>query len=423
MVKVQLPYGSRDMVTVDLPITEDQIIAPKPIKPARDPEAVIAAALDNPLGTGGLESIVKAEHRINIICDDITRPTPCHLILPILLERLLVLGVERSNIRIIMALGSHRYMTEAEIIRKVGEEIYQQYTVVNSEFKREEDLVSVGTTAEGVDITVSKVALDADIKIGIGNIVPHPAMGWSGGAKIVFPGVASEETVKNFHIYQGLSDENLYGLDECFIRTKVEQWTELIGLDFIINTVLDAEGRIYRVVAGDYRQAHRQGVKYAKEIYHRPIREKADVVVVSSYPVDIDLWQSTKGYLCGDHALKGRQGGTIILVSPNYEGVGPHPEYVDYIGRDSDELLLEVERGGHFAGDPLALAIGNCVSKIRRRRNLVLVSDGITKAEAEKAKLVYYPKAQLQEAVDRALAQYENPRVLVITHGGETLVS
>ena len=173
---------------------------------------------DNPFGTGALRVSLRLNTGSTLSAMTSQDLHPVTSFCPSFWSGCLSSGVEPKQHQNYYTFGSHRYMTEAEMIRKVGEEIYQQYTVVNSEFKREEDLVSVGTTAEGVDITVSKVALDADIKIGIGNIMPHPAMGWSGGAKIVFPGVASEETVKNFHIYQGLSDENLYGLDECFIR-------------------------------------------------------------------------------------------------------------------------------------------------------------------------------------------------------------
>lgn len=416
---VKLPYGSKK-IEFNIPDKNFcEILWANKVKLPKDIDLEIKQAIENPIGTGKLEEIMNPGKRVNIICDDITRPTPCDKILPILIKKLNRIGIRGEDIKIIMALGSHRYMTEDEMIKKVGKEIYKNYKVVNSEFKREEDLLDLGKAPDGVEIFASKVAMDCDIRIGIGNIVPHPAVGWSGGGKIIYPGITGEKTVVQFHIQQGLSDDNLYGMDECPVRLNMESWVNKVGLHFIINTILTPDFKIYRVLAGDYIKAHRKGVEYAKEIYSRSIKQKVDIVIVSSHPVDIDLWQSTKGYLCGEHGLKA-EGGTIILVSPNFEGIGPHPEYIEHIGNDdADQLLIRFLKGEHIEGDIIALSVGACVSKLRQRRDLVIVSDGITKGEAEICKIKHYAKRDIQKAVDDSIARYNNPSVSVITHGGE----
>jgi nickel-dependent lactate racemase len=136
--------------------------------------------------------------------------------------------------------------------------------------------------------------------------------------------------------------------------------------------------QLHSAVAGHYIQAHRAGVEIAKGVLGCAVDERADVVVVSSFPADQDFWQSPKGMYSAEYALKGESGGTIILVSPNYEGVGPHPEYPEWMGRDDgDELVHGIFAGKPFSGDALAMAIGNSMSKMRRRRKLVVVSDGV----------------------------------------------
>ncbi len=422
-MKVTLPYGPHNTVFFTLPDENfDGLLEPNPVQAAADPEAAITQAIDCPIGSPPLGEIVRPGQRVNILCDDISRPTPVSLILPVLAARLNAAGVRDGDIKIVMALGSHRYMTAAEMRERVGAEMYRRFRVVNSEFKREEDLVFVGRTPDGVDIIVSKEAMDADVRIGVGNVVPHPVMGWSGGGKILFPGVTGEKTVAQFHMLGGLSDENLFGREDCSIRLKMEGWVDTIGLHFVVNTVLTPELEIYKVVAGHYVAAQRAGVAYAKEVLCCPMRRKADLIVVSSYPADADFWQSGKGYYSAEHGLKDETS-TMILVAPNGEGMGPHEEYGRFFGRDdAGALLRRLYEGEPIPGDPLALAVGSSMSKMRRRRRLVLVSDGVTRAEAEACGIAWYPVAALQQAVDDALARYEHPVAAAVSHGGEFLL-
>lgn len=420
--EVKVPYGHDRELSVKIPSGNLlEVVHPNHVRPAASEMAEIGRAIDNPIGAPPLSEIVKPEHKVAIISDDITRPTPSDKILGVLLDRLEQYGVRPENITIIMALGSHRHMTADEMARKVGKDIFHKYRVVNSEFKKPEHLMDLGYAPDGVRILVSKTVMESDIRIGIGNIVPHPAMGWSGGGKIIYPGVTAESTVTQFHIQQGLADENMFGMDNGPIRLNVEKWVDTVGLHFIINTVLTPDFKIYRVAAGHYVHAQRKGVEYAKDVYGCRIKEKADIMLVSSYPVDIDLWQASKGYLCGERGLSEK--GSVILVTPCYEGIGPHPEYADCVGDDSaEERLVRMKNGEKTKGDPLALAIGTCVSKIRRRKHLVIVTDGLTSEEANRAGLEYYSGSGLQQALDECMKRYEDPRVSVVTHGGETVL-
>jgi nickel-dependent lactate racemase len=422
-MKITLPYGKEQIsFSVDSSVFAG-MYDPQPASGAEDPLAEIEYAMDHPIGTKPLEEMVSPGKKVCIIVDDISRPTPVSTILPCVVARLNACGVMDQDIRVVVALGSHRYMTQSELKERVGEDIFKRCQVMNSEFRKPEGLVNVGRTPEGVEIPVTKSVVESDIRIGIGNLAPHPVMGWGGGGKILYPGVTGERIVAYFHLKGGLVEENLFGQETTPVREMMETWVESIGLDFIINTVLNDKFEICKVVAGHYIKAHREGVRLAQQLLGYQVTEKVDVVVASSHPADQDFWQSPKAMYAAEPALKGESGGTIILLSPNYEGVGPHPEYINAMGRDDgDDLVRACIQGEHGLGDPLAIAVGNSMSKMRRRRKLVVVSDGVTYEEMALCGCTHYPKDQLQQAIDDALAEYPGGRLAAIQNGADTFL-
>ena len=423
MTKIAIPYGEK-MVEFSLP--EETFIGmtdPPAAQAAENPEKEIEEAMEHPIGMGGLETVVFPGAKVAVITDDGSRPTPVKMILPILLKKLSACGVRREDIVIVMALGSHRYMTEDEIRERVGDAVYKSYRVVNSEFRQKGRLLSVGETDERTPILATREVVEADIRIGVGNLVPHPVMGWGGGGKIIFPGVTGEDIVAYFHLKASMYNENMFGMDVTPVRRMMESWMQYISLDFIINTIMTQDLKISRVVAGHYIEAQRAGVAIAKKVQGCPVKEKADVVIVSSHPADQDFWQSPKALYGAEPALKGEEGGTMILVSPNYEGIGPHPEYPEYMGRENGgELVKNYLRGNKTEGDPLAIAVGNSMAKMRRRRNLVVVGNGVTKEQMEKCGCRWYPIEELQRAVDEAVSQYDSCRAAVLSAGAETFL-
>lgn len=416
---VTIPYGNE---TLNFQVPEanlEGVYSPNQVETVQDMRAEITQAIDHPIGTKSLQELVYPGCRIRIICDDITRPTPVYAILEVLLPKLLYYGVEPKNIKIIMALGSHRYMTEEEMIEKVGLHAYENYTILNSEFKNKDKLMNLGKAHDGVEIWDNSDVMDSDLRIGIGNIVPHPAVGWSGGGKIIYPGVTGEDTVSKFHIQHGLVKQNMFGMDNSPVRLNMEKWVDTVGLHFIINTVLTPDKKLVKVVAGHYVDAQREGVKFSKLVYGKQVKQKVDIAVVSAYPADLDFWQATKGMLSGDHIVK--DGGTMILVSPCYEGIGPQTDYMDHIGNDqAEEQLVRVAGGEPLQGSALALAAATTLSRMRKRIRIALVAPTITREETETAKMTYYEN--VQQAVDQTIKQYDQPQLAVITHGGESFV-
>ncbi len=421
-MRLKVPYGKAN---IEFEIPDRNCIGkmdPEFTEPIEDPRKAILEAIDAPIKSRRLEEIVKPGKKIAVIVDDGSRPTPISIILPLLLSRLESAGARRGDIRIVMALGSHRYMTEDEIRTRVGEDVYRNYSCMNSEFQKPEGLKYVNSTPEGVKIMASRVVTDTDIHIGVGCLVPHPVMGWGGGGKIIYPGIAGEQTVSYFHLKASLYNENFFGNDTTPIRDMMETWVDYIGLDFIVNVVLNSRLQLVDVVAGNYVAAHREGVRRGKRIVGFHVKEEADVMICSSHPADQDFWQSPKAIYAAEPALKGSSGGTIILLSPNYEGIGPHKEYPYHMGRDDGDEIVRSCMAGEEHGDPLAIAIGNSMSKMRRRRNLIVVSDGVTEEEMSSCGCKWHPSSELQNLIDSIVKDNPDVRIGVLSNGAETFL-
>jgi nickel-dependent lactate racemase len=255
------------------------------------------------------------------------------------------------------------------------------------------------------------------LRIGVGTILPHPVAGWGGGAKIIYPGVGGEDTVAHYHMQQVLLTRNIFGQTGSPIRAKMEQWVEQLGLHFIVNVICTAHGEIYKAVAGHFIAAHRQGVTYAQDVFAVRVAAPADVVVASSYPADLDLWQAGKGMMSAD--LLARDGGIIILVTPCPEGIGPHKELAELVGNDDPDDLARRVLAGEFA-DPVVVAVAVTMARMRRRCRYAIVSEGIDQAMCDQMKMRRF--ATVQAAVDWALGETgPQARLSVIPYGAETV--
>ena len=392
-----------------------------PVECPENPIAAIQDALDSPIGAPRIESLVRPGQKVCIICDDNTRPTPVDQILKALLPRLARAGVDRNDISIVLALGSHRPMTEEEILNKLGAEVVSRYRVLNSEFENSDSLVQVGTSELGTPIRVFKPIMESDIRIGIGSVVPHGCMGWSGGAKILYPGVTAADIVSEFHVMQGVRKEFLVGMVESPTRLAVEKWTKSIGLHYIINTVLDKKLRLYRVAAGHYIQAHRKAVEYAQQVYGIHLTRQPDVILTSAYPIYIDFWQCGKAVYAPVKVIK--PGGELLVLASCQEGVGPHPNMLPYMGlEDGPEQLARRLQNGEVGEDTLTMAVGVSMGRAVRHCHTTWISDGLTAEDCHVGHMSHTPESQLQQALEQALAQFAHPFLLIIPEGGEAVL-
>jgi len=292
-MQYQIPYINRSLL-IDIPQSNILFdIAPVDYPATKAFIDTIQGALANPTGTPPLQHIVRQGMRVVIIADDNTRPTPTEKILPILLDSLNQAGVPDKDISIVIASGTHRAMTQEEILGKYSAEVVRRVTVLPHRYKDPAELAAYGSSVSGTPIFVNRHVVEADYRIAVGNIIPHHPAGWSGGAKAVLPGVAGEETVARMHLF-GSSSPAL-GVIDSAMRREMEAFAQQIHLDFILNVILNRTGDLVGAVSGHFIAAHRQGVDISKQVYGIGIPEKADLGISSSSPVDFDFLQGDKG--------------------------------------------------------------------------------------------------------------------------------
>lgn len=415
---VKIPFGLEEQ---ELRLSTNylkEVLQPIDKDVPQDASDLIEAALSQPIGTKPLEELVRPGQKVAIISEDNSRFARTDLIISTIVSRLAKIGVKDQDILIVMALGSHRKMTPAEMKIKLGEEIYTRFTCVNSEFRDPQLLTYAGTAPGDVEVYVDKRVDEADVKIGVGSIVPHPALGYTGGGKILYPGVVGENTVAQLHLRSALIGQNIMGVAGNQARLEMEAWVETIGLDFIVNSIVTPENNTYKVVAGHYVEAHRVGVAYADEIYRLQAQQAVDVVIASSRSADMDLWQATKAVIGGDRIVK--DGGHLVLYTPCPEGVGPHSEYPIYCKGDNIAEYLQQAKQGNFPVEKiLPLSVGALIARVLKRINVDIVSPGITPLEAETAGFNHYGSTieDLQKLID---SKYPHSTLSVLTHGGDS---
>lgn len=415
--KITLPYGH---TIAELHVDQDSVMgvySPKDIEAVADVKAEIRRALSAPIGSAPLRELAKGKKSVVLVADDNTRLTPTDSIIPMLLNELNDAGVPDSAITVVIALGTHRFMSDEEILVKFGQEVVRRVAVKNHPYKDPQRLVDLGNTENGTRISINREVYEADFKIGIGSIVPHHIPGFAGGAKIVQPGVSGEETTAQTHLLSVREKRSYLGIVDNPVRRELNSIARKIGLHTIFNTVLNRQGQVVCSFFGDVEQAFLAGVEISRDVYAVELPHEADIVLAGSHPCDLEFWQAHKTLYAGDRAV--RQGGTIIVVTPCYEGVAKtHTEMVEYAGLPPDEVRAMLDRGE--IEDEVAAALAIAWGQVRQRANIYFVSEGVSANEARK--LGFTPFRTVQEALDAAFqAQGNQAKLAVLTHAPDML--
>jgi len=418
MTILTIPFGGQphELEVPDRNLAE--VLSPQPSRAVLDLDAAIEAALDTPVAQSPLEAWVKPGDRVVIVSDDATRLTPVHRMLPGLLRRLNAAGVPNANIACIMALGTHRYMTETELRAKVGDAVFGEIRVFNHEWRNPQALVDLGTSSRGTPLLVNRAVVEADVVIGLGAIVPHHIPGFSGSSKIVQPGVCGDRTTAETHLLSCESGGDSYlGIEDNPVRRDMDDMADRVGLRTIFNAVLNDAGEVVGLFYGAMRPTFKAGVKLAREIYGVEYRKTPDIVLANSHPCDLDFWQSHKSLYPAQRMVK--PGGTIIVCTPAPEGVSPvHTELLDFTTWPSKDIKAAYRDGRLTNGVACALAIAWAM--VREQASVINYSPGIT--PEEKAKLGHTHAPTLAWAVAEALRrQGPDARLTVLTHAPELL--
>ena len=387
-------------------------------------EDVILQGLDNPIGCEPLKNQIQKDNRVLVLIEDNTRTTPVDRILPVLVDYLVENGIKEENIEILTAPGTHRLMTEDEIIEKVGKSIHGRIKISQHDYNDQDSMIDLGTVEAGslkIPVHINKKVRETDYIIGLGNIIPHSDAGFSGGGKIVQPGICGSATTSATHIAGALMEEIPLGRNEGNVcRKGIEEVARLAGLKFIINVVKNTKEEVVGVFAGDLVKANREGSELSGKVYGVEITEEADVVVVSSHPCDIDYWQGEKGLVSAYFSVK--KDGYIVFLAPCYEGMEHnHPklrEWSKMTYDDAKECVKKISFHDREA-DLVAADIAMANSRVREKAKITIITNGLTD---EEIKVLGYDRAtDLQSALDHILNQNPNAKIGVLPRGGDYL--
>ena len=403
-MRVKLEYG-RTGLHVTLP--DERVVrklAYKDAPPLPDPLASLREVLERPNGTPPLAELARGRKSACIAICDITRPVPNEMILRPMLEILEQAGIARDKITILVATGLHRPNEGEELVEIVGRFIADNYRIENHHGQALDEHTYLGESPRGVPIWIDSHYVNADLKITTGLIEPHLMAGFSGGRKLICPGIAALETVKVWHGPQflehpkadcGILDGNPVHEENTWIGRKT-------GCDFIVNVVIDSDRRALKFVGGDMEAAFLEGVAFVRGVVRDTVAEPVDIVVTScaGYPLDTTFYQAVKGLTGALPIVK--QGGTIIMAASLSEGIGS-PQF-QQLFQENASLEVFVERilgQDYFVMDQWQLEE---LAKVRRKAKVKIVSDGIPAATLNG--LFVEAAATVEQAVAESLAEY-----------------
>ena len=410
-----MAYG-REGLEVELPRENVVAVLEQPAGLAPVGEEGVRRALEEPIGSPGLEELCRGRQEACVLVSDITRPVPNREILPPLLAGLEHAGIPRDGITLLIATGLHRVNTPEELEEMLGEEIRGEYRVASHDSRDRGMAKDLGRTAAGTPVVVNRTYAEADLKIATGLIEPHLMAGFSGGRKSVCPGICYPETLRVMHgasllalpsVTCGIVEGNRFHEEATEIARKV-------GVDFLVNVVNDRERRAIGVFAGDGEKAFLAGVEFCRRAVEVEVSEPVDIVVTTSagYPLDTTYYQSVKGLVGALPILK--PGGTIIMAVGCEEGLGSQEFEELLLGTpDLETFETKLWREGFFAVDQWQLQE---LLKVTKEADVLLFTD---KLDGElRGRLLIPCVDSVEEGVERALRRHgPRAKIAVIPEG------
>ena len=415
---VDLAYG-RGRLPVEFPDGRTTVLEPAWVDGLPDEPAAIRHALRTPLGAPALASLAGAGRSVAIAVCDVTRPMPSRTLLPMLLDELAHVPDER--ITILIATGTHRPNDRRELVEMLGEPIVDRYPVVNHGAFDEDGLVNLGEVDPGVPVWLNRRWVDADVRVTTGFVEPHFFAGFSGGPKLVAPGLAGFRTTMRLHDAEMIgSPKASWGVTEGNpVHDAIRRIAARVGVHFSVDVAINRERRITAVAAGEIFAAHRTMAARVKRSAMQAFDAPFDVVVTtnSGYPLDQNLYQSVKGLSAAAQVVK--PGGAIVCAAECADGLPAHGEYGAILrARETPEALLEMIRApGHDRHDQWEVQVQ---AQIQQRAAVFLKTDGLAPDEVRAAHLTPIDDVAetTREQLDRA---GPGARVCVLPEGPQTI--
>ncbi len=342
-MRVRLDYG-RDGLEVELP--DANVVGILKLKPApaiADPAGATSAALANPIGSRPLAELARGRRDACIVVCDVTRPVPNPILLPPILDALEQGGLSRDRVTILIATGTHRPNHGDELVSMLGAEIAGSCRIVNHVCTDGASQKYLGISPNGVPVYLDTTYCDADLKMTVGLIEPHLMAGFSGGRKLIMPGIAALETVQAWHSPRFLEHPNATSgiVDGNPVHEESLAIAKMARPDMVVDVTLDERNRITGIFAGDLEAAWRAGVAFAEDHVRAEVAEPVDIVVTTcaGAPLDATFYQAVKGMVGALPIVK--PGGSIVIAAECAEGIGSEPFRRQLVENDDLPAYME----------------------------------------------------------------------------------
>jgi len=419
-VRVKLAYG-RTGLEVVLPDSRTTVIEPPYLPEVDDPAATLRAALREPVHGPPLRDLVRPGQTVAITMCDGTRPQPRDLMIPAVLAELAG-TVSLCDVTIVVATGTHRGSTRAELAQMLGEELAASIRVVNHDARDPEQLVWMGQHGQGVPVWLNRHWVEADLRITTGYVEPHVFAGFSGGPKMVVPGLTGLDTALTLHSADRIADpQATWGVCKGNpVYDDIRAVAAAVGnVDFSLDVLLNRDHQIVTAFGGSLFHMHSEARHAARELAMRPVRGEFDIVLTSNagYPMDQNLYQCSKGLSAAAAIVK--PGGTIICAAECRDGFPDHGDYRRILtsATSPQDLLADIESRRPAIADQWQVQV---LAKVLIKARVIMRTDYLGEADLAKAHLEYTDN--LTGTVESLLAEYgPDARICVLPTGPQTI--
>jgi len=415
--EVQLAYGKKGY-KLKVPANFD-VIEPKFIKEVGSAKEEINKALLFPINSKPLRSLLEGKNDIAISVCDITRAQPRKVVIETIVEHIKDL-IPISNIKILIATGTHRANTKEELIEMLGKDIVETLNVINHVCDDKESLIEMPTSLDDVSVLLNKHWVNADFRITTGFVEPHFFAGFSGGSKLVAPGLAGLKTIMKLHNYKRLNNPNsIWGeVEKNPIQQDVRKIAKETGVDFTLDVALNRDQKITNVFSGDLIDSHNEACNFARETAMVQVSQPYDLVITSNsgYPLDQNLYQTVKGLSAASQIVK--DNGEILCLSECSDGIPSHGKFYSLLSEFSDPEQVEgmLSDPNFHCQDQWQVQI---LSQIAKKSNINLYTEGLSDKEIKNAFMFNAPDPQ--KFIDQKVKENTNIRGCVLPEGPITI--
>jgi nickel-dependent lactate racemase len=418
-VKIKLAYG-KEGLEINLPdYLNIDVLEPGYRKGLPNQAASMKDALSNPIGSRPLREMVKKSDAVGIVINDITRPMPYKIILPILLQELA--NIPDEQILLFNATGTHKPNTNAELTEMLGQDILSRYRIIQNDAGDRPSHKFVGTTKSGNEIRLHKSYLNCDIRILTGFIEPHFFAGFSGGGKAVMPGLAFLETIVTNHSVKNIDHPKAvcgvtYGNP---IWEDIQQAASLVSPDFLLNVALNKDKKITAIFAGDFHKAYEKGCDYVRKNATVHVEKPYNIVITSNsgYPLDINLYQAVKGMSAAARIVA--KSGSIVVAAECRDGIPDNGEYGRLLreAKSHHSLLRKIHEKDFIRQDMWQAQVH---SMICQKADVYFHSRNLSDEQIKRAYLKPCPK--VEDTVKELLNKYgRDTSICVLPEGPQAI--